>query len=189
MADELRVHDTFREWCSYCRPVAAEPDLATARSRGAKPRDVAQANSRRRHAPVPIAGTADSAYKKWYAAVAGAIFAQAKAHAPVYLDMNDETLAQIGRAVGLDADTDAEAHLVEAVRDTLSMQPPAKKKDAFRWHLNRLANWKNGELGSASIDNPLQFSRSWLSSPARRSGWATTSRLTLRRTTPGSRSS
>jgi len=148
------VHDTFREWCSYCRPVAAEPDLATARSRGAKPRDVAQANSRRRHAPVPIAGTADSAYKKWNAAVAGAIFTQAKAHAPVYLDMNDETLAQIGRAVGLDADADAEAHLVEAVRDTLSMQPPAKKKDAFRWHLNRLANWKNGEPGSASIDNP-----------------------------------
>lgn len=79
-------------------------------------------------------------YGRWNDAIAAVVYPRQENAVPVYLDLEDDVLAEIQNAAEPDA-TDAAAALIEAVKGTLVFADgPAT---LFRGHLNRLARWRS----------------------------------------------
>ena len=78
-------------------------------------------------------------YMRWNEAVANAVYRPETAGAPVYLDMEDELLADIAALVG-DTSGDPRKQLVSAVRTTLNS--PSDSTGVFGQHIRALHRWR-----------------------------------------------
>jgi hypothetical protein len=79
------------------------------------------------------------AYGRWNEAIAHEVFAPSAAGRPVYLDIEDQVLAAIGRRVGVTEDS-AQA-LATAVQATLQLGPGAGT--VFQRHIAHLRVWRH----------------------------------------------
>lgn len=79
-----------------------------------------------------------SSYMKWNEAIADVLFPETESPEPVYLDLEDEALLEIGARAGVDSDQAAQ--LGKAVANTLERGPRA-----FRRHSRELSQWSRGD--------------------------------------------
>jgi hypothetical protein len=101
-------------------------------------------------AVVEMAGSSPSEiwseYDRWNAVIADVVFPELDYMAPAYLDLEDEMLEEIARAMGLEP-SQVEGALASAVADTLDHSSP---RLIFRQHTSRLWRWSRGD----STDTP-----------------------------------
>lgn len=86
-------------------------------------------------------------YSAWNAAIAEVAFSPAHADRPVYLDLDEDSLASIAERVG-HVDPNPEKHLGQVVRRTLALPPTPGPM--FRPHTSRLRAWAQ----SSQFDPP-----------------------------------
>jgi hypothetical protein len=106
--------------------------------------------------PSDAGGGVWQAYDEWNSALAAVVYTPESAHQPVYLDVEDELLARIGKRLGITAEPSALAdQLCTAVRQTLVLGDTSDWGSVFSRHRERLDVWHGRMLRrGASVDDP-----------------------------------
>jgi len=81
-------------------------------------------------------------YTRWNSAIVAEFFGGRYGGRPVYIDLEEDALSRIGRAVVLDESADVEQGLIAAVVPTLGLAAGAP---LFGTHIRRLRTWRRGE--------------------------------------------
>jgi hypothetical protein len=85
-------------------------------------------------------------YTRWNAAIVAEFFSGRYGGRPVYIDLEDDSLARIGEAVELEGSIDPQQGLIAAVAPTLGL---GAGESLFGKHVGRLRTWRRNEQSGA----------------------------------------